>query len=98
MSFKVPKIAVKCSRRSVIKRPTYSTTGTASGQTDTTSGQTSITSGKTNGQTRTTSGKTSTVNTTSGQVSIMSDQMSFASTTSDKTSPAIIITLNQCPL
>ena len=88
MSFKVPKIAVKCSRRSVIKRPTYSTTGTTSGQTDTTSGQTSITSRKTNGQTRTTSGKTST----------MSDQMSFASTTSDKTSPAIIITLNQCPL
>ena len=31
--------------RSVIKRPTDSTTGTTSGQTDTTSGQTSTTSG-----------------------------------------------------
>ena len=42
--------------RSVIKRPTDSTTGTTSGRTNTTSGETSTT----NGQTSTTSGKTST--------------------------------------
>ena len=41
--------------RSVIKRPTDSTTSTASGQTDVTSGQTDTTSG----QTSTKSGKTS---------------------------------------
>ena len=49
--------------RSVIKRPTDSTTGTTSGRTNTTSGLTSTTSGETsttNGQTSTTSGKTST--------------------------------------
>ena len=42
--------------RSVIKRPTYGTKSTPSGQTDTTSGRTSTTSGKTS----TTSGETST--------------------------------------
>ena len=42
--------------RSVIKRPTDSTTSTTNGQTDTTSGQTSTTSGQTN----TTNGQTST--------------------------------------
>ena len=41
-------------KRSVIKRPTDSTTGTTSGQTDTTSGQTNTTSG----QTSTTNGQT----------------------------------------
>ena len=39
---------------SVIKRPTDSTAGTESGQTDTTSGQTSTTNGQTNGQRSTT--------------------------------------------
>ena len=41
-------------KRSVIKRPTDSTAGTESGQTDTTSGQTSATCG----QTSTTNGQT----------------------------------------
>ena len=83
---------------SVIKRPIDSTTGitswqadTTGGQTSTESGQTSTTNKQTNEQTSTTSGKTST---TSGQASIMIDKMSFASTTSDKTGSAIIITLN----
>ena len=87
--------------RSVIKRPTDSTTGTTCGQTDTTSGQRSTTNGQTNGQTSTTSRKTSTTSeqtstasTTSGQTSTMSDHTSFASTTSDKTGSAIIISQN----
>ena len=47
-------------RWSVIKRPTDSTTGTTSGQTDTMSRQTSTTNGQTNGQTGTASRETST--------------------------------------
>ena len=49
--------------RSVIKKPTDSTTGTKSGQTDTKSGQKSTTSGQTSttgGKTSTASGETST--------------------------------------
>ena len=45
---------------SVIKRPTDSTAGTESGQTDTTSGQTSTTNGQTNGQRSTTGENAST--------------------------------------
>ena len=76
--------------RSVIKRPTDSTTGTTSGQTSTTNGQTSITSR----QTDTTNGPTSCqTSTTSGQVSTISDQTSFASTTIDEAVSAIIITV-----
>ena len=74
-------LSVKCfdinvNKRSVIKRPTSSTTGTTSGHTDTTSGQTSTTSGQTtpsngqtNGQTSTTRRKTSM---TSGETSTTS--------------------------
>ena len=54
---------------SVIKRPTDSTTSTASGQTDTTSGQTDTTSG----QTSTTRGQTY------GQTSATSEQTSTTS-------------------
>ena len=54
--------------RSVIKRPTDSTTSV---QTSTTSGQTSTTNGQTNGQTSTTSEKTST---TSGETSTTSGE------------------------
>ena len=53
--------------RSVIKRPTDSTTSTTSGQTDTTSGQTSTT----NGQTSTTNGQASTTSEQTGSVIII---------------------------
>ena len=49
----------------------------------------------TSGETSATSRSTSTASCASGQVSIMSDQTSLASTTSDKTGSAIIITLNR---
>ena len=44
------KVHIKTKSRSVIKRPTDSTTGTKNGQTDTTIGQTSTTSGQTTEQ------------------------------------------------
>ena len=66
-------IFIRFIARSVIKRPTDSTTSTTGGQTATTSGQASTTSG----QTDTTSGQTST---TSGQTSTTSGQTSTTST------------------
>ena len=84
--------------RSVIKRQTDSIMNITSGQTDTlsgqgktTSGQMSSTNGQTNGKRSTRSVKTST---TCSRGRTVSDQRSFASTTSEKTGLAIIISPN----